>query len=132
MAAASATLEEAAASFAQPPMRSPDRKRATGVKVEGRKSYAETVLGSTAEWIVELPATSSESDPSFHPLPDYGKVVIDQCATEHALPPAAPTFLPRLIRMKQSFLQFNRVAVISTASRRHEPSTRVRMTYRRP
>jgi hypothetical protein len=97
----------------------------------------DNVLGSTAEWIVERPANwlsfspSSNSGPLF-PLPDYGEVVVDRCATEHALPPAAPTFLPRLIRMKQKFLQFNRVAVISAPSTRHEPPGRVRMTYRRP
>jgi hypothetical protein len=97
----------------------------------------EAVLGSTAEWVVERPGDwltpvgINREGPLF-PLPDYDEVIIDRCATEHDPPPAAPAFLPRLIRMKQKFPQFNRVAVISQPSIRREPPARVRVNYRKP
>jgi hypothetical protein len=96
-----------------------------------------TVFGATAEWIVERPAdpavplTDKRPGP-LYPLPDFGEIVIDRCATEHIPSPEAPAFLPRLIRLKERFLQYNRVAVISAASIRHEAPAKVRLTYRRP
>ncbi|KRQ01032.1 G1 family glutamic endopeptidase [Bradyrhizobium manausense] len=97
----------------------------------------EPVLGSTAEWVVERPGDWAtpigiNKDGPLFPLPNYGEVIIDRCATEHAFPPAQPAFLPRLIRMKQKFQQFNRVAVISNPSVRREPPARIRVNYHEP
>jgi hypothetical protein len=47
------------------------------------------------------------------------------------VPPSAPAFLPKLIRLEQRFLELNRLAVIAAASIRHESPSRVRVTYRK-
>lgn len=93
--------------------------------------------GATAEWVVERPAAwkfGSEKDRNgpLYPLPDYGEVVFDHCAAEHDAPPTRPGFLPRLIRMKQRFAQYNRVAVISAPSTRNLTPRRLKLRYQRP
>lgn len=88
---------------------------------------------STAQWIVERPGEWMNPKPeTLCPLPDYGEVAIDKCVGISTLDRAAPAFAPRLIRLKATFPDPTRSAVISSPSIRNEPPRTVRMTYRRP
>ncbi len=88
---------------------------------------------STAQWVVERPGEWMNPVPeTLCPLPDYGEVIIDKCVGISALDQAAPAFAPRLIRLKATFPDPTRSAVISSPSIRNESARTVRMTYRRP
>lgn len=88
---------------------------------------------STAQWVVERPGEWMNPVPeTLCPLPDYGEVAIDKCVAISALDQAAPAFAPRLIRLKATFPNPTRSAVISTPSILDEPSRTVRLQYRRP
>lgn len=100
------------------------------------------VLGATAQWIVERPADwrlrEFVADPGpLNPLPDYGSVIFDHCAYEHAsgatgTPPVVQPFAPRFIRLKQRFPQFDSVAVISAPETHDYPPGGLKVNYRRP
>lgn len=106
-----------------------------------------SLLGSSAEWIIERPAnpagpsvSSAMGAPNhgpLFPLPDYGVVTFTRCATRAELEPGTGVqhglpWEPRLIRMVQTFPQPTRSEVISMPTRRGQAPRAVRLAYRRP
>jgi hypothetical protein len=108
---------------------------------------AEQLRGSSAEWIVERPADPAaasvgprpggepEPGPLF-PLPDYGVVTFERCATRAEVEPGSGVryslpWEPRLIRMVEIFPRPTRSVVISTPTHGQPPHI-IKMRYRRP
>lgn len=111
--------------------------RTTGMFATVQLTSTAKLVCSTAEWIVERPANWLGATPTnpagpLFPMPDYKEVVIDKCVSVHRPEEAASAWLPRLIRLKETFSNPTRSAVISTPSIREEPPRTVRMRYRRP
>lgn len=111
--------------------------RTTGLFATVQLTSTEKLECSTAEWIVERPSdwlnpsTDNPAGPLF-PMPDYKEVIIDKCVGISRRDQTAPAWVPRLIRLKETFSNPTRSAVISTPSIREEPPRTVRLTYRRP
>ena len=106
--------------------------RTTGLFTTVQLKGPKPLVGATAEWVVERQSNVYIRRDFLYPVPDYSEVTFDKCAVENVRTTTpAPPWVPRYIRMTETFKKQRRVAVISTPSTGEEPR-KVRLTYRRP
>jgi hypothetical protein len=118
------------------------KNRNTGAFATFAVNGTEPVLGSTAEWIIERPADSTDSGDAgpLFPLPNYGEVHLRRCAARLVYNDNGTDEIeierihwePRLIRMGETFSNPTRVEVISIPRHRGQPPNTLRMKYRLP